>query len=83
MSKKPKLTPWFPHNIKPVRSGVYEVKFDLLGNDDGGGYAFWDGLRWTNALANVARAHENNDWFEGAVQQKKWRGLTKATGEQA
>lgn len=28
---KPKLTPWFPGSVKPVRDGTYLVKRDMCG----------------------------------------------------
>lgn len=37
---KPKLTDWFPANVKPVHVGVYEVESDDLSL----GYSFYDGL---------------------------------------
>ena len=53
MSKKPKLTPWFPPSVKPVHVGVYEVQ-------PGGWFA-----RWQSALAQpTAQAVEQdyNKW---------------------
>ena len=71
------LTPWFPHEIKPVRDGVYEVQYDLGTEEIFCGYAYWTGNRWTNALSTVDGAYQRRDWVEGAIQKKSWRGLTK------
>jgi hypothetical protein len=67
----PKLTPWFPGHIKPVRPGVYEVRFSAMG-----GFAYWDGSLWGWAQITCAQARRRRD-SHGASQQKSWRGLAK------
>ena len=76
MSKKPKLTTWFPYRVKPIHVGVYEVKYLLLGSIDYG-YAYWTGKEWTNAWNSVQRAYRNRTWISGAIQEKSWRGLAE------
>jgi hypothetical protein len=68
------LTEWFPHRIKPVRSGVYEFKSDWLD-----GYAYWDNDKklWANGSTCKETAYENRAWLKGAVQTKRWRGIQK------
>lgn len=38
---QPKLTEWFPPEVKPVRVGVYEVAYP-----PGRWFRKWDGTRW-------------------------------------
>lgn len=71
------LTPWFPTDVKPVRVGVYETRFQLQVADWSFGYSYWDGTRWANAAGSVDSAHAIRDWFDGAIQEKQWRGLTQ------
>lgn len=69
-----KLTEWFQHQIKPVRSGVYEFKSKWLD-----GYAYWDNGKklWANGSTCKKIAYENRVWLKGAVQTKRWRGIQK------
>ena len=66
-----KLTPWFPLNIKPVRSGVYNTS---LGNKTPYlGFSHWNGRRWSDTCASIEGA---NQAIRGnGMQDKKWRGL--------
>lgn len=69
MSKKqPKLTPWFPANVRPVHVGVYKT--------EGNVFQYWTGARWglccddkNRAAARVAISHVS------LFQHTKWRGL--------
>lgn len=76
MSKQ-KLTPWFPADVMPVRPGVYETEFDDCADSfTWHGYSRWDGFRWWNQFNTVAHAANGGAWkYEGAVQEKRWRGL--------
>ena len=69
-----KLTKWFPHKIKPVRSGVYEFKSQWFD-----GYAYWDNDKklWVNGGACKEVAYKNKEWLGGAIQSKTWRGIEK------
>ena len=71
---KPKLTPWYPASVKPVRKGVYRTDADLM--YDGLTHCFqrWSGRYWCQyhcfaegAGANVAKSR---------CQNVRWRGLT-------
>lgn len=83
--KKPKLTPWFPADVKPVHVGIYQTDA-VYGRIN---YQYWTGKHWglqgfaddfwpyLNGLAK----HKSN------FQNVKWRGLanppkeTKQKGE--
>ena len=65
------LTPWFPADVKPVRPGVYRVKY--FGDC---GYAFWDGKRWGWAQLSIRKAIVEAE-PSTAAQEKVWRGLNK------
>lgn len=75
------FTPWYPPNIDPVRTGIYQVS---VWPGTGKWWRFWDGKEW----------HVGTDSFNLASLQGGrgqipiyWRGLTKraalsrATGE--
>ena len=68
-----KMTPWFPPHIKPVRKGVYEVKFTPKGLHESYMYAMWNGKRWSRVATyeEKKRFHSNFD----ALQNKYWRGF--------
>jgi hypothetical protein len=70
-----KTTPWFDGEIKPVRVGVYQRKWD----DGSIGYAKWHGEHWgpsydvTNPLA-VQQADRSGFGFQTLMP---WRGLAE------
>jgi hypothetical protein len=70
-----KLSPWFPHETKPVLPGVYETKF--FSEFDGSflfqGYSKWDGKQWCDSDYSIIGALKRVP--EGAVQDKSWRGV--------
>jgi hypothetical protein len=68
MSKK--LTPWFPGNVKPVRSGYYERDWTGDGNTAGFDPDYWDGDIWRLSKFGIA-------WRQRA-KALPWRGLAKA-----
>lgn len=64
---KPKLTPWFPASIKPVRPGHYEIQFaDGSGNGD---TRVWTGTRWV--WASGMKTLFNTE------RRGRWRGLAE------
>ena len=70
MSKE--MTPWFPPHIKPVRAGVYEVKY-VFAKITGKMYATWNGKKWS-----CFSDYKDDGWhkmFKGAQQNKRWRGF--------
>ncbi len=72
-----KLTPVFPANILPVRSGVYATQqIDDDGNLGASGYSWFD-LEyrvWGCQAATIEEAAAHQD-YEFANQTKMWRGL--------
>lgn len=64
------MTDWFPPDIKPVHSGVYQTEF-AAGRGDLG-YSRWDGVHWRYQYLSKAIAAGS----EGiGSQNKRWRGL--------
>lgn len=61
----PKLTPWFPPHIKPVRVGWYIATV----NKDNTISRWWDGSNW-NYGATTDTAH-------CIMQERNWRGLAE------
>ena len=72
-----KLTSWFPANVKPVHIGVYEIAYHLFEDEWSNGFSYWNGKKWANSCCSIRSAYENRTWFEGAIQEKKWRGLAE------
>lgn len=68
---EPKLTPWFPGHIKPVRPGIYRVWWYLAPT-----YARFDGRRWMagnhNGPADAALVVA-----PASCHPLKWRGLAE------
>lgn len=69
-----KKTPWLnASEHKPIRLGVYEVKFD---DCYATWYSHWNGKQWCACAQGPHEAvtlHDKSEWMhEGAV----WRGLT-------
>lgn len=70
---KPKLTPWYPPEIKPGRTGVYIREF--------WGFSYWDGTFWGFGHSEIDGAFRDR-LFKSAVQNAKWRGLaSKPSGK--
>jgi hypothetical protein len=69
-----KLTPWFPHHIKPVHIGVYEVH-SCADKPDHRYFSAWDGSEWAwtaNTAADAAKRPSPS-----LYQLWPWRGLAK------
>lgn len=66
MKKQPEVTPWFPADVKPVRTGFYqrEYKFqvDVQSPDK------WDGRQWIVC-------GDRGQAIQVAGQKLRWRGL--------
>jgi hypothetical protein len=73
MSKK--MTPWFPPQIKPMRVGVYQIKFNYPLPRTESMYATWNGRRWSNMSYQTFGYWHGI--FSGAEQEKHWRGFTE------
>lgn len=72
-----KLTGWFSENTKPVHIGVYKTRHHHFGNEWRDAYSYWNGKEWSNSQPTVNDAHFVRTWTEGAIQEKKWRGLAE------
>lgn len=70
-----KMTKWFPPHIKPVREGVYEVKFARRKLTPAPMYATWNGSRWS--CWSNGRNDMYHTRFLYAQQGKYWRGFTE------
>lgn len=70
------MTKWFPPHIKPVREGVYEIKYTSKPtNPNPPIYATWHGSRWSSGSLKLHDKYHKD--FYGAIQEKYWRGFTE------
>ena len=67
-------TPWFPPEVKPEYTGVYDIDVDgdLL-------YAYWTGDYWLPVFYSSREAAWSFPMLAAVNQDKVWRGFT---GEQ-
>jgi len=76
MNTEPKLTPWFPANVRPVRRGVYSIK---AGDSPHPLHAYWNGRHWCGRTAMgaywAARPAYISSPALGPVDG--WRGLAE------
>ncbi len=70
---KPKLTPWFPADVEPVRKGVYEVDF---GNRLSW-FAYWDGQGFGYRSTTIKSAHDCRHYKTYLSGKTAWRGLAQ------
>ena len=66
------MTKWFPPHIKPVREGIYEIKYTPKNLHVSDMYATWNGARWS--VGSYNRWDYNHTDFDGN-QNKYWRGF--------
>ena len=71
-----KLTNWIPGNVKPVRVGVYQRKYDQNSIASSTWYCYWNGEFWGMYGATPKDAAEVKDISSGA-QNLPWRGLAE------
>jgi hypothetical protein len=66
------LTPWFPHKVRPARSGYHDTRVDI-NRRSVGVRLYWDADRghWCASPKSSVYGHMN---FE---QYREWRGLAK------
>jgi hypothetical protein len=64
----PKLTPWFPFYVKPVREGVYRRS--------NGFYSFWNGRRWGLGCMGPMSAYYHRR-IATFFPRLEWRGLAQ------
>lgn len=71
MKKQPKLTPWFPGEVKPVRRGVYER---FTPTESTPTFQHWNGEFWGFRGSCIDDAAHGID--KSVFQfEHKWRGL--------
>lgn len=72
-----KRTVWFPEDINPVRSGIYEISDLDYQSPKHSGYAYWNGKKWFNSkillkdCIDQKRTKEN----EKSYGSYCWRGF--------
>ena len=71
-----KMTNWFSPRIKPVRKGVYQIKYWKTQSPESTAmYATWNGVSWS--IGSYKLSDGNHKDFYGANQNKFWRGFTE------
>lgn len=68
-TKPPKLTPWFPGDVKPARKGIYQRLYPY----DKVQHCYWTGRSW-----RAGTWHAGNSMvvkFASDHQRLSWRGL--------
>ena len=69
--KKPKLTKWFDGSVKPVRDGVYQRLYEVVGET----YCkFFEG-DWYEGWSSIEMAAECMD--KSSYKNDPWRGLAQ------
>ena len=69
---KPKLTPWYPANVKPVRVGVYRTDaYVMFGLEC---FQRWSGHYWCGYSRKVEGA-EAISFLTSSCQNVRWCGL--------
>lgn len=74
---KPKLTPWFPPEVKPVHVGEYNASISM----DPGMRRWWDGQEWSLAYPASYSEKEKKIWrntvarYSTSHKRIYWRGL--------
>ena len=71
------LTPWFPANTRPVRSGMYRIQDYTLNCGCCWIDARWDGKHWFTDL--FTKGSFSKRLIRGQV--KRWRGLATTPEE--
>lgn len=81
--KKPKLTPWFPADVKPVHVGAYQrrsagEKFNYAHYE----YWWWNGDFWElGGYTKAEEAAKGKTSIHTLDPFKEWRGLAKPPKE--
>lgn len=79
MSRLPKVTPWFPAEVRPVHAGIYEVEGVLAP------FHYWDGKQWLHIAAiqpyditkkDIRKAKPIAEWAT-YINSHQWRGLSE------
>ena len=75
------ITDWYPFEIKPVYTGLYQIKrIDPFDAHESTIWAYWDGFRWGCAHPKKQKAlSKEYITADTAFQNKVWRGLVRAS----
>lgn len=71
-----KLTNWIPGNVKPVRAGVYQRKYDRDSIACSTRYCYWSGAFW-GVYGETPKEAELNRGLDSTAQNLPWRGLAE------
>jgi hypothetical protein len=71
MSRAPKLTPWFPPEVKPVRKGWYARDFGWRPSVREPEPQYWNGTAWF--YGDMWPEHGD----KAEQQNREWRGILK------
>lgn len=71
------LTPWFPGNIKPIHTGVYQRNYgkSQIKELEDITYCLWDGENWKVWGFTVEDA--SLEVWKSSMQNLPWRGILK------
>lgn len=70
---KPKLTLWYPGEVKPVYVGLYERKYD----DRSIHFCYWTGEYFSVLLEPNEQEDDEYIFMLSPFQDEPWRGLTE------
>lgn len=72
-----KLTLYYPGNVEPARSGVYERKYpaNYFMRGQSNRFCYWNGIRWHGAKLTPGEAFACR--YASARQSLPWRGVAK------
>lgn len=75
---KPKLTPWFPPEVRPVHVGVYRViGWSESEPTKGALYSYWNGKRFGYRTLPAQEAFRMRDTGTDLEPQATWCGLAE------
>lgn len=69
MTARPRLTEWYPPEVKPVHTGHYQSTVNpewYVGEERNIPRTYWDGVRWLH-----------DDRYPMSHQSRFWRGLAR------
>jgi hypothetical protein len=72
VSKKQKLTRWFPGYLTPVRVGIYQRYYD-----EGPHYCHWNGSVWSVGHLHIRDTDQYGKTIASPIQGIRWRGLAE------
>lgn len=76
MTRKTRLTPWFPADVKPVHVGVYMTRTHE--GERTPWFNKWDGHRWMVSMYSASQAEKCKAL--SSYTEFEWRGLAEKPG---